>query len=109
MIRFEDIKIMSTDIDYSSLSKEELVKLLSSKKTEKKADVKSESTTSSKNAQETIQQAEDIINVACKYKPVRLGQKPCEGGSVNEYGFCKRHSTTVQARKAKKADIKRLQ
>ena len=37
----------------------------------------------------------------CIYKPVRGNQTECTSNATTPYGFCKKHSRTVQARKAR--------
>lgn len=67
-------------MDLNNLSKEELVALLKSK--------------------------EDKIVVStprCKFAPIRSDRKPCTDEATTKYGFCKKHSTTLQARREREA------
>lgn len=53
-----------------------------------------------------LQQKEDskrstsAIGGPCKYTPLRSNQPPCTELSVSNWGFCKKHSRTVQAKRA---------
>ena len=69
----------------SSLTTEELRKLLDERLELEKSETKSE----------------PEVNV-CQYKSIRAGQKQCENEASTTWGFCKKHGKTVQSRRAKK-------
>jgi len=65
--------------DLSTLSKDELIALLNQKN-------------------QTIETTEEE---PCQYVPLRSNQKPCVNMAVTEWGFCKRHRSTIQSKNAK--------
>lgn len=69
--------------DLSSLSREQLLNLLQKKEEDKTEDA--------------VPKEESL----CQFKPTRVNQKKCVEKAHTEWGFCKRHSRTVQAKKAK--------
>jgi hypothetical protein len=68
-------------MDIENLSKEELIRLVKSQKA------------NSQNSQKTE---------ICKFKPLKQNLPPCTEPSVNLWGFCKKHSKTMQALHAEK-------
>lgn len=65
-------------MDIENLSKEELVRLIKSQKP---------------NPQKTE---------ICKFRPLKQNLPPCTEPSINPWGFCKKHSKTIQALNAEK-------
>ena len=93
--------------DLSLLTKEQLLELLRQKEEAEKP--QSQGIPS---PQGTIVQASSpikplpatqisVIGGPCQYRPVRSNQAPCAEQSINEWDFCKKHSRTVQAKKAR--------
>jgi hypothetical protein len=72
--------------DFSKLSREELIQMLRINKEDFKKD--------------PIE--ENHIISQCKYKPIRSNQNPCLEPISNQWGYCKKHSKTVQARNAER-------
>ena len=79
------------NVDYSSMSKEDLVRLL-----------QKNNAPSQPAAQQPIIQAPQPSVAACKYRATKGAQKQCERAATTNYGFCSTHANTVQARQAKK-------
>lgn len=74
-------------MDLEKLSKEELVKMLAKQNlSAQKVDVKKESP------------GMNITHKECIHQPLR-SQEKCKDTHLNEYGFCKKHSRTLQAKK----------
>lgn len=83
-------------MDLNSLSKEQLIDLLEKTKSEK---VNSDEMLKSQG----IPSSSDPIVEICQFRPIKGNQPPCTLESSTPYGFCKKHSRTVQARRAEKA------
>ena len=49
-----------------------------------------------------IPPSEESVEI-CQFRPIKGNQPPCELESSTPYGFCKKHSRTVQAKRAKHA------
>ena len=73
-------------MDYENLSKEELIKMLKLGKSD-----------NSKLSQNILT---DNTGKACIFKPTKTGIDPCKEPVCTDWGFCKKHSKTIQARKA---------
>jgi len=73
--------------DLSSLTREQLLELLKQKDVEEK--------------QPIPEQHPSLIGKPCHFRPTRSNQKQCTGISITDWGFCKRHSRTVQAKRAR--------
>ncbi len=97
--------------DLSSLTKEQLIELLRQK--ENTEQLQSQGITAaapeSSVQPETQAEVESSTHVEsespvqpsiCQYSSFRSNQGPCQEPVVTEWGFCKKHSKTVQARKA---------
>jgi hypothetical protein len=67
-------------MDVENLSKEELVRLIKSQKNE----------------------AQVIKGTVCKFKPTKQGLSACTEQAVTAWGFCKKHSKTIQSIHAEK-------
>lgn len=72
--------------DFSALSREQLIALLKQKEGDDVQPPPSKPT---------------LVGKPCHFRPSRSNQKPCNDTSITEWGFCKRHSRTVQAKKAR--------
>nr|QBK86515.1 MAG: hypothetical protein LCMAC102_03100 [Marseillevirus LCMAC102] len=70
--------------DLSLCTKEQLIEMLKQKE-------------SGDCTQNSLTDVED----PCHYKPIRAGQSQCTDNSANAWGYCKKHSRTVQAQKAR--------
>src|SRR5208282_1661164 len=61
-------------------------------------------------AEETLSSAsknkEDTNSRGCHFKSLRGNQPPCGNTNINEWGFCKKHTRTVQAKEAEAALLK---
>jgi hypothetical protein len=101
-------------VDLSSLSREQLLELLAQK--EKSEDIsptivggannespkpKSKKKNVDVSEKKITSDSESLINSKCHFRPLRANQKECENLATTEWGFCKKHSGTVQSRKAK--------
>jgi hypothetical protein len=82
-------------MDLNSLSKEQLIALLE-KKSEK---VNNDEMLKSQGIPPSSENTVEI----CQFRPIKGNQPPCNLESSTPYGFCKKHSRTVQARRAEKA------
>lgn len=52
---------------------------------------------------EKLEAKENNVDVAvCKYKPLKAGYSPCQELPSTAWGYCKKHSRTVQARQAQR-------
>ena len=80
--------------DLSSLSKEELLTLLAAKGV-------TQAPASAPLQEEQSSQEKLVSQDRCKYKPLKGDAKQCPEPVTTSYGYCKKHSRTVQAKKAK--------
>lgn len=86
-------------MDYSKLSKQELVTLLTSKKGKSSRSISKKE----KNIDEdTSILAGDYPYGQCQFVPTRGTRKRCTRAATTSYGFCATHNSTVQARNHKK-------
>lgn len=72
---------------YENLSKEELLSILRDREGQ-----------TSKTVAKT---PETLVNSVCRYVPVRKPNEPCTAKATTDWGFCSKHSRTVQAKKAR--------
>lgn len=97
-------------VDYTSLSKEDLIKLLVDKDTlEHEPEIQSE--INDKSEEESVDLASNITNLSeevpqldipqCRYRASRGNQTPCPELATTPYEYCNRHKGTVQAKNAK--------
>ena len=77
-------------MDLNSFSREQLIALLEKKNNNEM--LKSQG----------ISPSEEIVEI-CQFRPIKGNQPPCDLESSTLYGFCKKHSRTVQAKRAKHA------
>jgi len=75
--------------DLSSLTKEQLLELLKQKEEVEKPSV------------ETTTSPETLLGKPCCFRPNRANQKQCSDVAITDWGFCKKHSRTVQAKNAR--------
>lgn len=86
--------------DLSSLSKEQLLQLLQQKEAAEQLQSQGIPPQSAAAATAASPKKESAFGGPCHYRPVRSNQGACTDPAVSEWGFCKKHSRTVQARKA---------
>jgi len=86
--------------DLSSLSKEQLLQLLQQKEAAEQLQSQGIPPQSAAAATAASPKKESAVGGPCHYRPVRSNQGACTDPAVSEWGFCKKHSRTVQARKA---------
>ena len=86
--------------DLSSLSKEQLLQLLQQKEAAEQLQSQGIPPRSAAAVAAASPKKESAVGGPCHYRPVRSNQGACTDPAMSEWGFCKKHSRTVQARKA---------